>query len=208
MKKKFKDTDLPIYEVMIDDEDETTGFNLVSIVQDPAIGIKAMAFNDIKDVKVELKSFADEQRLAGPALIPDIKIYRNDKFGEYFLVFTKDQIKKMVNRFNKNGTNRKVNFNHSNQMVDGFIEQSWIIKDTVYDGSRAYGYSDLPVGAWFIVCKVDDKKFWDNKVKSEGFFGFSVEGLFGMKLVKLEKHINDEIDEIIKNIDDISNLLS
>lgn len=207
MKKKFKDDDLPIYEVLIDEDDSSTGFQLISIVRDPAIGIKAMSFAEMKDVKIELKAYEDSQSLAGPALIPNIKIYRNDDYGEYFIVFKPDQIKKMVERFNKNGTNRKINFNHEDKMVDAYIEQQWIIKDKMYDGSRAYGFTDLPVGTFFIICKVEDEKFWKTFVKGEGFDGFSVQGYFGMELIQLERQFQKELDEILLSISELQKVL-
>lgn len=210
-KKKFKDADLPIYECMIDEQDESTGFQLISIVQDPAIGVKAMKFSDLENVKIEMKAYKDdseeEMKLAGPILIPNIKIYRNDKYGEYYIVFKADQIRKMVRKFNKSGTNRKINFNHSNKMVDAFIEQDFFIEDPVYNGARKYGFQDLPVGTYFIVCQVEDENFWNDYVSEEGFTGFSVEGYFGMKLIQLESHINSEIDNIISQIEEIQSIL-
>lgn len=207
MKKKFKETDLPIYEAVIDEMDESTGFKLISIVRDPAIGVKAMCFSEMDKIEIKLKVVEDKQLLIGPALIPDLKIYRNDQYGEYYTIFRSEQIRKMVERFNRSGSNKKINFNHSNKMIDAYIMQDFIIEDPVYNNARAYGYDNLPVGTYFIVCKVEDKKFWDSYVKSEGFSGFSVEGLFGMRLIELSKNFDIEISEIIDEIDDISNIL-
>lgn len=207
MKKKFKETDLPIYEAVIDDNDESTGFKLISIVKNPAIGIQAIALSEDK-IEMQFKVVEDKQLLVGPALIPDLKIYRNDDWGEYYTVFRKDQILKMVERFNKNGSNKKINFNHSNQMIDAYIVQDFIIEDPVYNNARAYGYEDLPIGTYFIICKVEDSRFWKSYVKDGGFQSFSVEGFFGMKLIELKSQIDSEIDEIIKKIDDIDQIFN
>jgi hypothetical protein len=207
MKKKFKETDLPIYEAVIDESDETTGFKLISIVKDPAIGVMAMAFSQMDKIEIKLKVVEDKQLLIGPALIPDLKIYRSDQYGEYYTIFRAEQIRKMVERFNKNGSNKKINFNHSNKMIDAYIMQDFIIEDPVYNNARAYGYDDLPVGTYFIVCKVEDKKFWDTYIKDEGFQGFSVEGLFGMRLIELNKNFDMELEEIVQDIDYISELM-
>jgi len=207
MKKKFKETDIPIYEAVIDETDESTGFKLISIVRDPAIGVKAMCFSEMDKIEIKLKIVEDKQLLIGPALIPDLKIYRNDQYGEYYTIFRAEQIRKMVERFNKNGSNKKINFNHSNKMIDAYIMQDFIIEDPVYNNARAYGYDNLPVGTYFIVCKVEDKKFWDSYVKSEGFSGFSVEGLFGMRLIELSKNFDMELEEIVQEIDYLSEII-
>lgn len=202
-KKKFKDTDIPLYEIVIDEEDGDTGFNLISIVQDPAIGVRALAFNESnQSIEMKFKLDEDKQILVGPALIPDLVIPRSDKYGKYNIVFTKNVILKMVERFNKAGSNKKINFNHSNKMVDAYIMQDFIIEDPVYNNARAYGFEDLPVGTYFIVCKVEDKEFWQNYVRGEGFSSFSVEGWFGMKLIELASQIDDQIDEILRQIDE------
>lgn len=201
MKKKFKDKDFPIYEVMIDDEDTNTGFNLISIVKDPAIGVRAMAFRDETKIELKLKVDEDKRILLGPALIPDLIIPRRDEHGEYNIVFRKDQILKMVEKFNRSGSNKKINFNHSNKMVDAYIMQDFIIEDPIYNNARAYGYEDLPVGTYFIVCKIEDKDFWDTYVKEEGFQAFSVEGFFGMRLLEMFSHL--DINSLINEIEEI-----
>lgn len=208
MKKKFKDKDFPTYEVMIDDEDANTGFNLISIVKDPAIGVRAMAFRDeTKPFKMEFAISQDKQILAGPALIPDLVIPRKDIHGEYNIIFRKEQILKMVEKFNSSGSNKKINFNHSNKMIDAYILQDFIIEDPVYNNARSYGFEDLPVGTYFIVCKVTDKSFWDTYVREEGFSAFSVEGFFGMKLIELRSHIDKYLDEILLSIDELDEII-
>jgi hypothetical protein len=128
-------------------------------------------------------------------------IYRRDPDGfEYFIRFSKETIEKLVEKFNKNGSNRRINFNHTNQMVDAFINASWI-KEGENDKSTGYPvFKDLPVGTWFIEVKVEDDKFWNTKVKEEGFYSFSIEGILGLEKVEMKKveyiSINDYIDSM------------
>lgn len=193
-KKKYKLEDLPVYEIVIDDFDET-GIRYLSIVQDPAIETKGMFFNG-QEVK-EFRFFAnkEQQKIVGPALIPYKKIYRCDEDGEYFVMFTPETIQKMVRKFNSIGTNRRVNYNHSNVMVDGYIEQNWIIYDSIYDKSKVYGY-DLPKDTWFVEVKIDDSNFWNTYVKEDGFCSFSIEGIMGQKLVSMTSHMDEIIDSL------------
>jgi hypothetical protein len=187
MKRTIKKVDpdrLPVYQIIVEDGDDT-GISLISLVQDPAIVMKGMAFNN-KEV-MSFKEVGDKQIIIGPALIPDMKIYREDeKYGQYYVTFTKETIAKMVEKFNKYGSNRKINIDHSNQMVDAFIVEDWITEDAVYDKSRKYGI-EVPIGTYMIMVKIEDTNFWLEEVKGNEKFGFSIEGLLGQQLVSLKK---------------------
>ena len=203
MKGKLKKLDkdkLPVYEIVVEEGDET-GIQLISLVEDPAIMMKGMAFNS-KSFLAFKEADGEKQIIVGPALIPGMRIYREDqKFGEYYVVFSKETIEKMVEKFNKYGSNRKINLDHSNQMVDAFIMEDWIVSDEVYDKSRKYGF-EVPVGTYMIMVKIEDKEFWNNEVKGNGKFGFSIEGLLGQQLVSLSKEatIDDLTEEDIYEI--------
>jgi hypothetical protein len=196
MKGKLKKIDkekLPVYQIIVEDGDDT-GISLISLVEDPAIVMKGMAFNN-KEV-MSFKEVGDKQIIIGPALIPDMKIYREDeKYGQYYVTFTKETIAKMVEKFNKYGSNRKINIDHSNQMVDAFIIEDWVTEDLVYDKSRKYGI-EVPIGTYMIMVKIEDTKFWLEEVKGNEKFGFSIEGLLGQQLVSLSKEATiDDLDE-------------
>ena len=196
-KRKYKLEELPVYEIMIDDEDET-GIRYLSIVQDPAIETKGMFFNEDKFKEFRFYATKDEQKIVGPALIPYKKIYRADEDGEYFVMFTPETIQKMVRKFNGSGSNRRLNFNHSDQMVKAYIEQNWIIESDTYDKSKVYGY-ELPKGTWFVEVKIEDSEFWNEFVKEDGFYSFSIEGIMGQRLVSMSSHMDFYIDSLSDN---------
>jgi hypothetical protein len=183
LKKLDKDS-LPCYEIIVNDEDET-GIQLISLVDEPAIMMKGMMFSD--KMEMAFKEVDDKQIIVGPALIPNMRIYREDeKYGQYYVVFTEATIEKMVEKFNKFGSNRRINIDHSNQMVNAFILEDWIVEDEVYDKSRKYGF-EVPKGTYMIKVKIEDTSFWNSEVKGNGKFGFSIEGLLGQQLVSLSK---------------------
>jgi hypothetical protein len=138
--------------------------------------------------KYDFKFNEEKQIIAGPAIIPDLHIYRYDnELGEYYVTFERDTIEKMVEKFNKLQKEYKINLEHSDTMVPAFIKGSWIIEDSENDKSRMYGFTDLPVGTWFIEVKVEDRDFWFKEVKTKNRSGFSIEGLMGIKLSSLLK---------------------
>jgi len=193
--EKIDKSKLPVYEIVVDDNDET-GISLISLVDEPAISMKGMMFSQEQSVMSFKEVSGDKQIIVGPALIPDMKIYREDeKYGKYYVVFTKETIEKMVEKFNKYGSNRKINIDHSNQMVNAFIMEDWIVENEVYDKSRMYGF-EVPVGTYMIMVKVEDTEFWLEEVKGNEKFGFSIEGLLGQQLVSLSKEVTiDDLTE-------------
>jgi hypothetical protein len=129
----------------------------------------------------------EEQILLGPALIPDIKIFRIDEQTgeEYEVFFSSETIKKIRNKFSKNAGNHSININHGKEMAPAYIIESWLIEDSKTDKAVKYGY-DLPVGTWMIAVRVHDEKFWEF-MKEEDLTGFSVEGFLDQRLVQMQK---------------------
>lgn len=141
----------------------------------------------------------DKQQIVGPAIIPDKMIYRRDPDGkEYYVTFSKEDIRLMVEQFKKNNSNTSLNLDHTKTMVDAFILESWIIEDTEHDKSRMFGFSDLPIGTFMINVKVEDKKFWNEEVKGKEKYGFSIEGFFAMLNKQELKNIS--IGELLESL--------
>jgi hypothetical protein len=187
MKKKFKESEYPVFEIVCDDT-ERTGIRLLSIVHEPAIEMMGVAFNKTGAVKdYQFKANEDKQMIIGPAMVPNKKILRKDEEGNYYYnVFKPETIVKLVQKFNSQGSNRRINVDHSNRMVDAYIMENWIVEDQYYDKSKMYGFN-VPVGTWMVSIKIEDSKFWKNDVKELGKFGFSIEGVMGEKPLEYSK---------------------
>lgn len=169
---------LPIYDIVLSEENQ--GVGMISLVDEPAIQV-----NWIKLAKQEqqllFKTDVDKQMLYGPFLIPNKLIYRFDEInGEYYVRFKKEEIEKIASKFNEDLNNKNINFMHTDEPVDAFVAQNWIIENT-QDKSQGLGF-DLPEGTWFGGVKVKDSEFWKNKVKNEEVKGFSVEILADLEL--------------------------
>ena len=70
------------------------------------------------------------------------------------------------------------------------------------DKSKKFGLN-VPKGTWMVSMKVDDKEIWDNYVKNDKVFGFSLEGRFADILVaeNVEQNFSDQrIDNALENI--------
>ncbi len=184
--------DLPKYKLILEDDAEA-GLSFVSLVRDPAIGLKGLAF---ADNNLEFKFNEDKQVIAGVAMIPDQLIYRNDpELGEFYVYFTAEEIQKFVAKFNKSNKTYKVNMDHDAVVPEAYIAASWII-ESEFDKSKYYGFENLPLGSWFVEIKVDDPEVWATQVKQQGKFGFSVEGMFGLELSFNKQNKNETMNKL------------
>jgi len=197
--------ELPLFELVIADNDEGTAeVNCISFVKRPAIEKNFLAFSSNEENnKQKFSILSDEKKIvAGAVMLADVPIYRKDnERGEYYVVFNKDTIETIAQRFFKRGYQSNVNTNHSDK-VDGVTFYQSFIYNKELGIQPMKGFEDVPEGSWFVVAKVDNEDLW-NQVKSEEFKGFSVEGIFGMKELSMQEELNT--DEIILN--EIINIL-
>lgn len=173
------DKKLPIFDIVLNDDDLKQGVGMISLVSDPAIGVNWIKLS--KNQPINFKADKDKQLLYGPFLIPNMLIYRFDEVnGSYYVRFSKEEIEKIATKFNEDLNNKNINFEHTETKVDAFVAQNWIIEGD-QDKSKNFGF-DLPEGTWFGSVKIKDEDFWNSKVKGDEVKGFSVEILADLEL--------------------------
>ena len=182
---------MKIFELFIDDE--MTGVNALSIVENPAIGEDFVALNSQDKPVLLAEVNADKQILMGAALVPDRPIYRNMDGDEFYIFFSKETVAKTAEMFFKNHNQQEATLEHNQKLEGMTIFESWIVEDAEHDKSRAYGL-DVPEGTWMVSMKVDDKNVWNNYVKNNKVFGFSIEGQFANKL--MSEHYEQYLSEV------------
>lgn len=160
-------------------------------------------YNNDEFVTSRFKADKEKKIISGALMVADLPIYRRDEQGEYYGVFTAEDIYNIRNKFSKKNFGQEVNMMHDpNQMVDGV----YMIESFIIDSERGIhspnGFK-LPNGSWFGSYKVDNQDVWDNYIKTGEFKGFSVEGVF--KTVKIDSKpldVIEQIIEILKNTED------
>lgn len=193
---------------------EMTGVNAISVVENPAIGVDFVALNDQKG-KVQLAEVDSDKRiLMGPALIPNKPIYRNMGGEEFYIFFSEETVAKASEMFFKNHNQQNATLEHQQSLSGMTVFESWIVEDKQFDKSTKYGL-DLPVGTWVVSMKVDDENLWQEYVKDNKVFGFSIEGQFANNLVQndysLSTNLSDEqLDELDIRValEDVREILS
>ena len=172
-------------------------------------GASALSWAEAKINSIEKQKFAiqdeEERIISGALMLADTPIYRNDANGEYYVVFTKDTIKKIAQKYFKKGYQNNVNLMHdSGQVMDGVtMFESWIVDEN--RGIKPMkGFEDVKDGSWFGSFKVENDEVWQ-MIKDGKVQGFSVEGIFNYKTnlpepTKEEKMMQDIIN-ILEQVD-------
>jgi len=165
-----------LYEMIIDENELMSGVNALSLVESPAIGSDWVALGDQKPILLAEVN-ADKQILMGAALIPDKPIYRNMNGEEFYIYFSEETVAKAAEMFFKRSNQSNATLEHSQPLKGMTVFESWIVDNPEFDKSKQYGL-DVPKGTWVVSMKVDDKDIWDNYIKNNKVFGFSIEGAF------------------------------
>ena len=180
---------MKIIELILDEEQEETGVEAISIVESPAIESDFVALKDqeIKLAKVD----EDKKILMGALLIPNKPIYRNGVEGEYYIYFSKDTVQKASQMYLKNGYQNNSTLEHAETLNGLTLVESWLVEDEVQDKSRKYGLN-VPVGTWMGAVKVNNDEIWQEYVKTNKVKGFSIEGYFADKMEAPKDKIKEE----------------
>lgn len=192
---------LPVYKITVNEDlNDETGIDFISLVDYPAIETNWVAMGK---QALKFNADADKQILLGPILIPDQPIYRySAQMGEYYVVFTAEEIQKLVRKFQATQKTINVNYQHQDdsKVQDSVIQEIWLSGDN--DKSKDYGF-DLPKGTAFVCAFIGNKDFWEKEIKSNTVRGFSIEGFLDMELRKLEMNIDKKKFAVYKQKDGV-----
>ena len=197
---------MEIIELVIDENEEFSGIEAISVVESPAIEEDFIALKDQEQIR--LAEVSKEKRLLmGAALIPEKPIYRKSGDHEFYIYFSKDTVAKASQMFLKAGNQGQATLEHTEEKLSGMtIVESWLVEDEVHDKSRKYGL-DMPLGTWMVAMKVDNDDIWNNYVKEGKVKGFSIEGYFADKLNRPQDKQQDQLSEDDKLLNDIIDVL-
>ena len=166
---------LPLYELMFDDNDSTLGCSKISLVEEPAVEEFFLKFSKDEQEK-EHKSFyfKDDSKhiVTGIAMRADYPIYRNQDGQEFYVQFSKDTIEKMMQKFMKEQRLFDISLDHKQDIKDCYLIESFIINKE--RGICPNEFLDVEDGSWIISVKIENPDVWD-KICSGEVKGFSIE---------------------------------
>tara|TARA_Y100001937_G_scaffold84071_1_gene113750 strand:- start:1242 stop:2837 length:1596 start_codon:yes stop_codon:yes gene_type:complete len=179
-----------IVELILGD-DELTGIEAISVVENPAIEEDFIA---LKNQEIKLAEVDKEKRiLMGALLIPNKPILRRKGEEEYYIYFSRETVSKASQLYLMNGNQSKATLEHQHTINGLTLVESWLVEDEVHDKSRKYGLN-VPLGTWMGAVKVNNEEIWNNYVKTGKVKGFSIEGYFADKMERPKEPVNDFSD--------------
>ena len=206
-KQPFKIKNMEIVELILDENEEMTGVEAVSLVESPAIEEEWIALSEegIKLAKVD-----EEKRIVlGAALVPNKMIYRQRGDHKFYVFFSKDTVRRASELFLIKGNQSNATLEHELKASGLHVVESWIKEGK--DKSDKYNL-DAPEGSWIISMKVTDDKLWDEIKEGKRYKGFSIEGFFSQKANIKKDSTNQEMEAILESeaadvVDNIKELL-
>jgi hypothetical protein len=117
-----------VYELFIEEDNELSGVEAISIVEEPAIDEDFIALRAHKIQMAEVN--AEKRILMGPALIPNKNIYRRNDLGdEYYIFFSEDTVRKASQLFLSKGNQNNSTLEHEYKLKGMSVVESWIVED-------------------------------------------------------------------------------
>mgnify|MGYP003629688681 FL=1 len=183
---------MKIVELILDENQEESGIEAISIVENPAIEEDFIA---LKSDEIKLAEVSKEKKiLMGALLIPNKPIYRKNGEDEYYIYFSKDTVLKASQMYLTKGNQNNSTLEHQHELSGLSLVESWLVEDEVHDKSRKYGMN-VPVGTWMGAVKVNNEKIWNEYVKTGKVKGFSIEGYFADKMERPKESIKEDMSE-------------
>ena len=197
---------MKIIELVLDEEQDESGIEAISIVESPAIEEDFIA---LKSDEIKLAEVSkDKKLLMGALLVPNKPIYRKTEDDEYYIYFSKKTIVKASQLYLKNGNQNNSTLEHQHSLSGLTLVESWIVEDKEKDKSRLYNLN-VPVGTWMGTVKVNNYEVWNEYVKTNKVKGFSIEGYFADKMESpkesVEEKMETENNKLLKSIKEILN---
>lgn len=182
---------LPLYDVFLDNE---KGLEFISIVNMPAIERNFVAFAENEPIKMSMDE--EQHIITGPALIPNKPIYRRNGADEYFIVFSEQTIKDVMEKY-MSDKGLGINLEHTYETENASIIESYLINRD--KGILHKDFDDLPDGTWIVSMKIHNEKLWE-LVKSNTLNGFSIEGILSLQPAKEELSKQEKSNSLINII--------
>lgn len=181
-----------IVELILDEDNDVSGVEAISLVEYPAIEENFVA---LKDHKIEFKTIDEDKRVVvGLALIPNKPIYRRSEDREYYVYFSKDTVRKVAEKFIIESKTNNATLEHQLQAKGVSVVESWIVENPEKDKTAIYNLNAVE-GSWAVVMRIFNDDVWDD-VKKGVYKGLSIEGYFADKMPRPKESVEEALAKI------------
>lgn len=186
---------MKLYDIIIDDED--VKMTAISLVANPAVEKNFLAF---KECKRKAMHCADEEKhnIIGVVALADTPIYRySSKLGEYYVRFTEDAIRQLMEKYAKEGRYSLVDTEHNDTFEDGvYMVEMWQVDEEQGKGyPKELGF--IPKGSLMVTFHIDNEVLWE-RIKSGELKGFSLSGVFDLEEVAEQFSRTNKLTQLIQ----------
>ncbi len=199
--------DLPVFNIVLNDDDETQGLSVVSIVDDPAVCQSLFCFkNEEKKPMMFVEEKNEQHCITSVAILADVPIYRySPEMGEYYVVFEKQTIRDLVEKYSKDNYNNLVSFQHNGQIVNDFI----MLESYFVDKEKGIAPTqfDVPDGSWMVTYKCTNDETWEMVKNELATGGYSIEILCDIEPAPDTQEIFDEPEPVFDEDEEFMNWL-
>lgn len=176
---------LPIYRAVVNDNDES-GMFTISFVDAPAVEVDFLYFNEDKKPFTFSVENEEERKVLGVVMTADTPIYRRNNEGmEYYIVYDKETIEKMTEKYLRQNRQNNVDLSHSFELEEGIYLNEIFIKNTA-KGIAPTGFEEVKDGSLFAIFHIENEEVW-SAIKEGTYKGFSLSGLFQTELMEFNK---------------------
>lgn len=176
---------LPIYSLILNDEEINDGCYKISLVEAPAIDETFLKFKkDSARLDFAVQD-ATKRIVTGIAMRADYPIYRNQDGKEFYVVFPKETIEKMMYKFMKEQNQFNISLDHTDDVDNCYVVESYIVNKE--RGICPKEYSNIEDGSWVVSVKIENDDVWSKIINNE-VIGFSIETLMTVGKFSDEKH--------------------
>lgn len=185
---------IPTLRATFDPTNPLEGMFVVSLVEEPAIGSLFFPFAKTPsgEEKINLSILdAPQHKVIGCVLRADYPILRIDGEGKFYnLVFDKETIYELTQHFVKYNNTGNVSVLHNGKPIGGVELTQLFIKDKS-KGIDPVGFDEVSDGSLFAEYKILNEEVWKG-ICNGVYRGFSIEGVFELAPVKLQKENQDK----------------
>lgn len=143
----------------------------------------------------------EKMQVVAPLLIPEKKIFRSDEIGRYNMIFTNDTIRDIRdlalsrNIFDKEDLFKDT---HVGGVAPSYVLDEWITESADDKSYTEYKFdiSRHPIGTWFVLSQITDRNYWENEIKLNKKYAYSIEALMNLSIIQLSK-TEMEKDQIV-----------
>lgn len=198
---------LPVFNIVLDPNDEEQGLSVVSIVDDPAVCQSLFCFsNEERKPMMFINEEKEQHCITSVAILADTPIYRIDASGEgYYVVFEKQTIRDLVEKYSKDNYNNLVSFQHNGEIVNDFI----MLESYFVDKEKGIAPTqfDVPDGSWIVTYKCTNNETWEMVKNELSTGGYSIEILCDIEPASDNQVIFDEPEPLYDEDEEFMNWL-